>query len=208
MKPLHLITYKSKGIYDRPGMAYIQVKKGTVYATNSSVALRIPIEEIFGDVVGPDEHFYLSSDEWRSSGMYKANHIVRDDAYFIAFDHKEKQLGRIKTVSEKEFKILGYSYPNVDSVYPDISSMAAIDRIGISPEQLALLAKAMGVPYACLAFSKIEYPVLVYHHDTKGEGLIMPAYISNWPWEKEVKPEPVPELKVEVPVDDDYSDLL
>jgi hypothetical protein len=183
-------------------MAYIQIKEGTVYATNSSVALRIPVSEIFGEVVEPDEHFYLSSDEWKSSGMYKADHIVREDEnYFIAFDHKEKQLGRIKLVSEKEFTILGYSYPNVDSVYPDISSMAAIDRIGISPEQLALLAKAMGVPYACLAFTKIEYPVLVYHHDTKGKGLIMPMHISNWPWEKEGKPE-------ETPANEDYSDLL
>jgi hypothetical protein len=109
-------------------------------------------------------------------------------------------------VSEKEFKILGYTYPNVDSVYPDISSMTPIDRISISPEQIALLAKAMGIPYACLAFSKIERPVLIYHHDTKGEGLIMPMYISRWPWEKEGKS--VPELKEEVPDDNDYSDLL
>jgi hypothetical protein len=204
MKPLHLITYKSKskGDYDRPGMAYIQVKEGIVYVTNSSVALRIPVSEIFGEVVGPDEHFYLSSDEWKSSGMYKATNIAReDDNYFIAFDNKKKQLGRIKLVSEKEFKILGYTYPNVDSVYPDISSMTPIDRIGISPEQIALLAKAMGIPYACLAFSSIDRALLVHHPDTEGVGLIMPMYIAKWPWEKEGKPE-------ETPANEDYSDLL
>lgn len=201
MKALHLIAGKDPL---RKNLHYIQVRGGFVYVTNASVALKMPVAEVFDEEVTEEETLYFLADEWKTDNMHKAAKILRDNkapGYFLAVNAKENVIGRIRSIPEKEFdEDLKLRYPDINTVIPDVANIKPIDRIALCPGQLDLLCKAMGVPYVALAFSAIERAILVFSHDTDAVGICMPSYVTEWPWKDAPKPE--------AEADNDYSDLL
>lgn len=49
MKPIHLVTAQGKN-KEKPERNYIQVKAGYVYATNGYIAIKAPVNEVFGTI--------------------------------------------------------------------------------------------------------------------------------------------------------------
>ena len=185
MKKLHLVC----GDDDlRPAMKYIQIKNGTVSATNSHIAIRLPVEDVIKDVdrnplITHDEEMYFLGKNWQTSGMYKAAYFKEEgDLVFAAFDKNNNVLGIIRALSKEKFASLMYGsgYPDITAVFPNPKdARSPVSEMGIGPKMLLKLSDAFGGSEDGLKlhFYGESRPVMVTHIEQKGYGLIMPLLV-------------------------------
>lgn len=134
MKKLHLAAGNDDF---RQSQKYIQIKGGFVYATNSHVFVKFPLNEVFGEN-GPfnqDSEFYILASNWKQVGFDKALKFTKDSEFLTAYGKKDTVLGLIKMMDAETFKKEIGNYPPIDSIIPT-TELVEITKISFNPKLL------------------------------------------------------------------------
>ncbi|HEX5555320.1 MAG TPA: hypothetical protein VFX43_18925 [Chitinophagaceae bacterium] len=206
MKPLHLCC--ADGKYPNKTLQYIQVKDGVVNATDGSMLIRMPVEEVIPDIIKDGEELYFLGSEWKTLKIFKAMFIEREGLTFTAKDKKKNIIGVIRALDAEAFEKLNIGrFPDVTTVIPDGDKAYPADAFSINANKLHLLGQAFGAPFETLTlkFNGRNRIISVTHINEPGNGYIMPLmYLVEEPEEAQPEQEPEPEPDYT----EDYSDLL
>lgn len=178
MKPIHKVSGKDDL---RVTQQFIQVRRGFVYATNSYAAIKIPIDELFNNIVEADEELYFEAKAWGAINMHKAVKLERNGLLFTAYDKKHKSLGIIEAVDASTFAVKIGRFPDINIVLPNEANQTAIENIGFNYNLLSDLCDAFGASETGFKFTffGIHRAILVTHIDSKALGIIMPYALKD-----------------------------
>ncbi len=180
MKPINKVCGKDDL---RPGMHFFQVKNGFVSATNGSILVRFPINELFGEmhldpIITSSEELYFKGRDWLDGKFHNCHMIFRDELSFKT----DKGLSIIAKTSEQMAEI--GRFPDVDPVIPgEALPLSNVNRIGFDFLLLHDLCSAFGKvdPYKFVYYFYGENKcILIKHPDSAGFGLLMPTCIDNF----------------------------
>lgn len=141
-------------------LGYIQVRNNYVYATNSWIFVKIPVNEVFGEgVIQPDEELYFHADAWASRKADKAASFQREGVVFHTCDKSGNKVTVLQAITATDIE---GRFPNIDGVIPtEESPKASIDMVGINPTLLTKIAKAFGNNQLHLHFYGMNKMVVV-----------------------------------------------
>ena len=181
MKPINKVCSKDDL---RPAMGFFQVKNGYVRATDGSVMVKFPVEEVFGaihidPIIDSTEELYFEAKEWLAGKFHTSKMIYRDGLTFKT----DKAISMLAKTAE-QFAEIG-RFPDCDAVIPEEeNSLSNINRIGIDFIHLHDLCSAFG-KVDPRGFAHYFYGedrcILIKHPESEGFGLLMPTCVDKFP---------------------------
>lgn len=178
MKKLHLATSNDSL---RPVMQYIQVKNGFCYATDCHILIKVPINEVFGDLFNEESEVYISAKDWKSQKVYNAYHFSKIDNIITVYDKKMNKIGMLEYMDKKIFEDKVGRFPDCEQVIYSKNVMPEdIDTISFNPSFYARIGEALEETCQLfnLSFFGKTRAILVQHNKpdqyTKGIGVLMP----------------------------------
>ena len=161
----------------RPAFGYIWFHNGFAYATDAHVAVTIPTHEIFTndqDACKLLDGKLIHRDIWRTMVFGKRCLLTTDGTVKFALNSKQLPSYDVPFSPKGEMKM-----PNIDSVWPLKKDANPLHRIGVNPSFLLRATQAINVEAPELTFFYENKAILVTHHSTDGEAIVMPVMINH-----------------------------
>lgn len=174
MKSCHLLPKTVDKL--RPAMQHIQVKNGFVNSTNAFAVVRLPVSEVFGDVITIEEEIYFNATEWERAKCHKAFKFLRQGLFFTSLDNRDRKIGTIKGIDTKQMYDIG-RYPDVEVVFPRSDKpLVALAAISFDPSIIEITCKALNAKDGQFIFQFYgpDKGIVISNTESKGIALAMP----------------------------------
>ena len=194
MKPINKVCSKEDL---RPAMQYFQVKGGFVRATNGTMLLKLPVEEVFGTVhidpiIESTEELYFNAFTWFTCKFHISKMIYRNGLTFTT----DKSISMVAMTAE-QFAEIG-RFPDCDAVIPEEDKpLSIVNRLGIDFTILYDLCSSFGKvnPREFIHYFYGEDKCIVIKHpESEGFGLLMPTCVDKFSLHP-FQPDPITEDK-------------
>lgn len=159
----------------RENQSFIQFKgDGFVYATNSHILVKCPVNEVAGDSIATDLQFYVKGKEWGKNKFHSAEYFKIEGNLLIGYDKKGNKLGMADILFADQFKQNVGTFPDCNVVIPT-NELVEIKEISFNPSLLYDLCECLGFgqnfKYSFRGDNKI---IEVSGNNVESKGYIMP----------------------------------
>lgn len=173
--------------HSRPLFTYIEFHDGIAYATDTHVAIRVQLTEVFKCEPETAElltGYRIHANVWR---MIKGKRVEIVDKGVLMFSPSPKHFPSVVLKLDEVELFNGQSLKSsIDAIWPKVSDKQALDEIGVNPSFFNRVSKACRFEYnhAILTFFARNKTILVrsnHGYETKSEAIVMPVTIDSYP---------------------------
>lgn len=161
----------------RPAFDYIWFHNGYAYATDAHVAVRIPTHEIFTndkDACKLLDGKLIHRDIWRTMVFGKRCLVSTDGTVKFELNAKKLPSYDVPFSSQGEMRM-----PSIDAIWPLKKDANPLRRIRVNAMYLLRATQAINIEAPKLTFFYEHKAILVTHHRTDGQALVMPVMIND-----------------------------
>lgn len=165
----------------RPIMNHVLITKENIVASDAHVLICYKTKAIFPIefIDAMPERFLIHRNSWRLMTLKHRGIIYKDNSIIIKYENYSLSIDLI------DESVFGGKYPKWESVILKSDDLVAVDKIGINPEFLKKLSRAMFLPNECITNFRLELhdnmrAIMVYplSENVDAFALIMPVMLK------------------------------